>query len=411
MKRFTRAACFALLAAPATAGANGFLLNDHGASTTGRANAVTATIDNGAAIVYNPAGLAARDGFNVYAGASLVVPDSSFTDSRTGATTDNEAGLAVTPTAFVHQRFDFLAVGLGFHSPFGSTVQWPSSSPGRDELRKQSLHTYFITAAAAVNLDRWAKGLKFGIGVDLVPATVELHRDVLFGNQVGTAHLGGNALGVGARAGLQYQAGRKLSFGVAYRSPVKLDFEGDGDFDIGPPYRSELPPDGQISTSVTLPQSVLAGVAYRPSRRIELEVDLQWTGWSSFDELDIRMPDGSSMISDRGYEDTFTVRAGAEVLVSGCLALRGGYAYDPTPIPREKLTVNLPDINRHVVSAGGTYRMSRRTWVDLGLLWVLPGERSTSDTLYQPALKGIYEVQAVVAALSYGASFGGKGRK
>ena len=396
-----------------SAHANGFILNDHGANTTGRVNAVAATIDNGAAIVYNPAGLATRRGVNVYVGASFILPDSSFTYDRTGETTDNEVSLAVTPTVFAHGSVtDFLSVGIGFHTPFGSTIRWPATSPGRDEIREQTLRTFFVTPAAALNLDRWVKGLRIGAGIDLVPSSVELKRDILFGSDVATAQLGGTAFGIGGRAGVMYDPPglKQLSLGVAYRSQVKLNFTGSGDFDAPMPYRSQLPPDGDIETDVTLPQSVLAGVAFRPIPSFEIELDLQWMGWSSFDELVVELPgDADPLISDRGYEDTFTFRVGVEYDMRWLnLEARAGYAYDPTPIPRDKLTMNLPDIDRHVVSLGGSYHLPQGRWIDVGVLWVLPGDRSTSDKPNEPLLKGSYDVSALVAAISFGASFGNK---
>ena len=90
------------------------------------------------------------------------------------------------------------------------------------------------------------------------------------------------------------------------------------------------------------------------------------------------------------------------------LDLRLGYAYDPTPIPRKTLDVTLPDINRHVVTGGLSYKLPQNAHVDFGLLYVLPGERKTAtENAYEPPLKGTYSVQALVASLSFGVEFGG----
>ncbi|HEU4727843.1 MAG TPA: hypothetical protein VFT22_08150 [Kofleriaceae bacterium] len=50
-----------------------------------------------------------------------------------------------------------------------------------------------------------------------------------------------------------------------WRSEVREDFAGKVDFDVAAPYRSQLPPDGDMSVSITLPQSVSIGAAYRPT--------------------------------------------------------------------------------------------------------------------------------------------------
>ncbi len=407
---------FVMLVVPVRGHANGFILNDHGAKATGRANAVTATVENGSAIVYNPAGIAASEGFNIYVGASVILPRSSFTAEQTGQTTDSDTSVGVTPQLFAHGKItDWLALGFGAHAPFGSKLSWPESSPGRDESRLTNLRALFLTPVVGLDLSRFVPGLTLGGGIDLVPASVELGRDVLFGDQIGTVRLGGNGFGVGGRIGAMYQprALPMLSLGVTYRSRVKLNFDGAADFDAPGVLRDQLPPDGDSSASATLPDSVLLGVAVRPLPRLEVELNLQWMGWSAFDQIDVTLPNGPAPPLVRGYENTMTYRAGVEYELASQFDVRAGYAFDPTPIPREHLTVSLPDIDRHVVSGGLSYNFGDGNAynLDLGLLYVLPGSRRTAEELHTPELKGEFDVQALVTALSFGARFGGTPRE
>ena len=71
---------------------------------------------------------------------------------------------------------------------------------------------------------------------------MRLTRDILFGNDVGSVALGASAFGVGGRGGLHRpQQLDKWSFGLTYRSPVKLNFNyGDVDFDAPPVYRASF---------------------------------------------------------------------------------------------------------------------------------------------------------------------------
>ena len=393
----------ALAATASAAHAGGFILNDHGARATGRADAVTATVTDGSAIFYNPGGVGAADGTHFYVGGSYIIPDASFTPEG-GGTTDTDSPNAITPNAYFHAATnDMIRVGLGFNTPFGSTVSWPSTSPGRELSRESKLRTFFITPVVGVKLDRWIPGLSVGGGIDFVPATVELRRDIIFGDSVGEAALGGNGFGAGGRLGFQYRPKPVpgLAIGAAWRSKVAIDFDGTGDFDIADEFRPALPPDGDISTRLTLPQSVLAGIAYAVGD-FEVEFNLQWVDWSELDVIEITLPDDSVAVDVRQYEDAFTPRLGVEYgLRQLGLDVRAGYAYDPTPIPDETLSVSLPDIDRHVVSAGASYKLPRG-WVDAGFLWVLPGDNETADEPGMPLLKGSFEVQAIVLALSYG---------
>ena len=100
-------------------------------------------------------------------------------------------------------------------------------------VREADLETFFISPTVALNLSRGVPGLSFGAGLDLAPASVRLERDILFGTEVASVALSGDAFGVGARVGLLYRppALPEVVIGVSYRSPVTLDFSGKVDFD------------------------------------------------------------------------------------------------------------------------------------------------------------------------------------
>ncbi|MCX5747495.1 MAG: outer membrane protein transport protein [Proteobacteria bacterium] len=393
------------------ASANGFVINEHDAAATGRGNAVTATDDSPSSIVYNPGGIAVGAGTNVEVSGTMVDASGSYTDPA-GVKTDTTSSPAVLPAVFVTSRVtDMISVGVGFHLPFGLAIKWPASSPQNEVIKEQSLRTYFITPVVGVNLSKFVPGLSFGGGVDIVPATVELKRAVVFGDVVGEAHLGGSGVGVGGRVGVQFKPAfaKGLSLGAMWRSKVKIDFDGTGDFDIDPSVRGQLPPDGDIATSVTLPQSVAGGVAYRPVPELALELDAVWMGWSSFKELKIMLPGGSESVAVENYKNTVSLRVGAEYgLKAVPLSIRAGYVYDPTPIPATTVSAQLPDVDRHVVTAGGTYALTPSYGVSAAVLAVLPVERDTAPDLYMPIHKGTYGVSALVLSATFNGRFGAK---
>lgn len=395
---------FIVACAGGVASANGFYLNEHDAKVTGRGGTATATDTDPSSIVYNVGGLAVGEGTAISIGASLIAASASY-NAPDNTSTDTNQSPAVLPQAMVSHRInDMFAVGVAFHLPFGLAVSWPDSSPQADIVTKQNLRTYFITPAVGVNLDKQVPGLSIGAGLDLVPATVQLEQNLYFGSEQGSAVLGGTAFGIGGRVGVMYKPEalqNKLSVGVSWRSQVNLDFEGTGDFDMAQPYRGQLPPDGDISTTLHIPQSVAAGVAYRPMEQLEVEFNAVWIDWSKFDTIDITLPDGSHNVQPQDYKDTVTLRLGGEYqLPAQKLSFRAGYAYDPTPVPDTTISARLPDINRHVVSAGATYKVNKSIDATLAALWVLPGsnEASTKD-MYAPIYKGTYDVTAFVASL------------
>jgi long-chain fatty acid transport protein len=205
----------------------------------------------------------------------------------------------------------------------------------------------------------------------------------------------------------------ELSFGAMWRSSVKLDYTGTGNFDAPAPYRSSLPPDGPISSTIKLPQQWTVGAAYRPLDELEIEADVVWTDWSVFKNLDINVPANAAsgtqtLATPENYTNTISVRAGIEYWLPDLgLGLRGGYIYDPSPVPAASLTPQLPDDDRHEVTLGATKALGNLD-VSVGLLWLIPRTRATATGSAEdlPEYKGTYDISAFVGSLTVGGHFG-----
>jgi long-chain fatty acid transport protein len=396
----------AVALAPRPARASGFHIDEQDARATGRAGAVTASTNNPSAIYYNPAGIADLSGVQITVGSALVRPDASFTSAEDGSVTNVNTENILLPQAFVTWRAsELVSLGVGFYAPYGLALEWPASSPGRTNIRKADLRTFFISPIFGLNLSRWAPGLSVGGGFDLVPAGVRLDRDILFGTDVATVAFDGSAFGIGGRIGLEYHPPTlaALGFGLSYRSPVALEFSGTADFDAPLVYRGSLPPDGDIETSVTLPQMVTAGVVFSPVPEFELELDVSWRGWSSYDELAVELPDGSVTREAKDWNDSFTLRLGGEYTFDERWSVRAGGVWDQAPVPSNRLDFQVPDANRIDVSVGVGARVTDRLSIDLGGMYVLPAKRSTSMAEpLEPATKGRFEIDVWLLVLSVG---------
>lgn len=404
--RSSRVLGLGLLLAPASARASGFHVDEQDARATGRAGAVTASTNNPSAIYYNSAGIADLEGLHVELGGSLVRPSGEFRSAVDGVTTEADTQTFVLPQLFASWRAtDLLAIGVGAYAPFGLALKWPASSPGRTNVRQADLQTFFITPTVALNLSRGVPGLSFGAGLDLVPASVHLERDILFGTDTGSVALSGDAFGVGARVGLMYRppALPEVAIGLSYRSPVVLDFSGQVDFDAGQPYRSALPPDGDTETSVTLPQMVSVGFQFSPLPELQLELDGNWRGWSSYDRLDIELPDGSVDTQAKDWNDSLTLRLGGEYTIQERWSVRAGAIWDEAPVPAERLDFQVPDADRVDFSLGFGARITEQLRVDLAALYVLPQKRSTATAEpLEPPTKGRFAIDVWVIGLSVG---------
>jgi long-chain fatty acid transport protein len=407
-----------LAAGPQLARANAFNVNEADAKATGRGNATTASDTGPSSIFYNVGGLAVEDGTNVLVGGTVILARADFTDSLTGektSTNNNPAGL---PQLYITSRiYDVFSAGVGLSTPFGLSLRWPTTSPLGVINTWENLKTLFITPAIGANLDQWVPGLSVGGGLDVVWSTVQFKRNLLFGDATGQANLGATTTGVGGRVGAMYRPAAlpELAVGAMWRSMVGLSFNGTGDFNISDPtFRPALPLDGPVSTTITLPQSVNFGASYHVIPDLEIEADGVWMNWSTLQSLDIHATGVGNVplliTSPRNYNDTWGARVGVEyALTEYNAAVRAGYMYDPTPIPRTTLGPDLPDVNRNIITVGGSMQFGDYG-VSVGFLGVLPSSRNTAsmaDTQLTQEFHGKFDVEAFVMSASVTGRFGG----
>lgn len=407
------------LAGASAASANSFNVNEHDARVTGRGGAAAASDDDASCIVFNPGGLAIPKGTQLLIGGSLYVAEGAYENDTTPRVSTDSPAIPV-PNMYIASRVhDMVAVGVGIHFPFGLAVSYPDNHPQSTVTQDSDLKTMFISPTVGLNLAKQVPGLSLGVGLDIVPSSVELKRSLVFGDARGTVDLAATAVGVGFRAGVMYHppAVKGLKLGAMYRHQVGLDFTGQADFDIAQPYRSQLPPDGDASTTITLPAQLSGGLAYGTDD-IEFEFNAVWIRWSQTftkDEergpdatsLSLTLPGGATSNAPQDYKNTVTYRIGVDYKLPRYDAhLRGGFIYDPTPIPETTQTAQLPDVNRYVLTAGGGLRVSPKVTLDASLLWVLPGSRDSSSDPAIPIFHGTYSVQAVVVSVGLTGHFG-----
>ncbi len=369
----TFAAAFSLLAASVFAAApcraNGFLIYDLSGEAIGRASAVSADIREPSAVWFNPAQLAFMDGSGVSAGAVLVTARSHFEEAKSGQQTSSERGNFVLPALFAHSRLsERVALGLGVYSAFGIGVAWPNDWSGRESVISASLKSLSFNPNVAVQLDRqWS----LAVGADAVRSTVDFKNGLpeLVGGEV---RLVGGAWGLGFNAAVLYRPlPERLHLALTYRSRVKLNFAGRGDFrPVNPDFARTLA-DQKGSAAITLPDIITAGVMLRPHPRLTLGLDVNAVLWSTYERIDIDFENAPDRSLGPDGRNTFMARAGLDFHTPAAgLHVRGGFIFDRGAIPASGLGPSLPESDRIDVTMGLGYE--RGMWkADLGYMMVL----------------------------------------
>ncbi|HEX4954837.1 MAG TPA: outer membrane protein transport protein [Thermoanaerobaculia bacterium] len=414
------AIAFTMAATPAMAA--GFGIFEQGSKAMGMAGAFTAQADDGSALFHNVGGLAFQRERSIQVGTTLIsLGDSQFEglNPTPGASvTGEQASNLVTPSHIYYvqpigQRMTF---GFSFNNPFGLVTEWdnPDDWAGRFLSTRAELTTYDLAPTLAYQVTP-----TFGIGLSAVGrlAKVELDRRAARINpflqrasEIAEVHLESDLNeGYGFNLGVLHKYNSSFSWGLSYRSKIKVDFEGDGrltqvatgfpQFDgavaAALPFGRDLP----IETSVEFPDMASFGVAIALSPSMLLEVDANWTGWSSFDEVAIVFTENPTLSSTlpENWEDAYNYRIGFRWDLSSTGQLRLGYVYDETPQPEETVSPLLPDANRNGVTIGYGHKGNRFSF-DGAIMYLQFDERTTRTNIDR--FYGTYESNAWLLGLT-----------
>ena len=117
--------------------------------------------------------------------------------------------------------------------------------------------------------------------------------------------------------------------------------------------------DGTITTDIKLPPRLTVGIATTTIKNWIFTFDVAWTGWSTIDELVVDFEKDLPADKDPTslqWDDVFSYHFGMEYQLLKSLSLRGGYYFDPSPMPGDTYTPLIPGGNRHGLSVGTGYK-------------------------------------------------------
>ena len=380
--------------------ASGFRVPEQGAAMLGVANAWVATADKPSAISINPAGITQLPGPSLEVGLVMIMPGFEY-ESPMGDTTDAVDNTFFLPNLYGTYKLDQWAFGLGVSVPFGLASEWEEDSFARYVSTLTELQLVNINPVVAYEFNEM---FSVAVGADYYYSMITIDRMLPWGGITygmtgdmsalaipdGKFGLEGDGGGWGWNAGLLAKLNESWSIGFSYRSEVTVKYE-DGDVDLGDIGGVGVPIFGGTefstkgSSEITFPAVMQFGVAGRVIPALLIEVDVEWTGWSSYDELALDFEDEVPPIledtaSPKDWEDTWTFRVGATYSLNETWDLRVGYLYDKSPIPDETYDTMLPDADkRHGITLGVGW--SNAKWfVDAGYMALFGTEREITDS-------------------------------
>lgn len=406
------AALVATLAVAGTARAGGFYISDVGTRGLARAGAFVAAPDSLLAVHYNPAALSLLSGVHVEIDLTAVALDFTFErhcpcvdptradaamlDAALEASFTNHPAHTNTPLGI-----PYIAVGYGF--PFydftvAFAVWGPNSgnyefghlpdpsSRAFNDAAKNAPQRY--TALSVDTLEaNWAlgfglqpiEGLRIGGAVMIysngndqelhlwlnsatfattpedpnfdVPITLRFSRDIAINWELGAS----------------YSPISGLTVGGSFRG--KRSIRADGTLDINLPMFLQslgMVTGNQIEIELNTPPLTRLGVQYELEHVFKAELAFVYEYWKVYDRIVVRPKDIvvtiqsqeqklGTILQPRGWENTFSLRAGGEVNVfQPWLGLRAGVFFEPAAIPADRLDPSRLDLDKTGFALGAS---------------------------------------------------------
>lgn len=368
--------------------AAGFALIEQNASGLGNAYAgPAASAQDASTIFFNPAGMTLLPDRQLVLAGHLIKPQAKFSGTVSpaiGGGNGGDAGdLAFVPNAYFAFRLTpDVHLGIGMNAPFGLKTEYDSTWKGRTEAIKSELKTVNLNPSIAWKASE-SLSLGAGLSIQYAEATLSSATGAAIPPAVGTVK--GDDYGWGFNLGALWQLSDATRVGFAYRSEV--DYTLEGSFKV-----NGVTAVNPIHAGLTLPDSASLSLFHKFDTRWDLLADITWTGWSDFDALRIVNASGGPVSTTiENWDDTYRYSLGANYHLNDRITLRGGVAYDQTPVSDAYRTARIPDGDRTWIAFGGQYRVSDRSTLDFGYAHLFIRDTRINKTESGVTLSGTYE--------------------
>lgn len=372
-------------AATSTALAAGFQLTEQSSLGAGRAYAGAGIVgDDLSAVHYNPAGMTLLEGTRFQAGGVWIGLNADYSSDISGESENGRLKGQMIPAGYVtHQVNDQVWLGFAMTVPFGMGTEYSKDWEGADRGTNAKIYTFDMNPSIAWKVSDF---LSIGGGISVQYAKAELgmglHHDLL--GKIGHGKVEADSWDWGFNLGVMISPTDKLRFGLAYRSSIEHEAEGDTKLsNITNTMLNQLL-EGQnlaMTTTIETPDTVMLTGTWEATDQLRLSGLIRWANWSKFKELNIKndLPfvvesklgpmagQFKNLSIENDWQDTWLFSVGADYKINSAFTVRGGIAYETSPIDRQETRMAvIPDTDRVWLSLGASWYPTQDLQFDIG---------------------------------------------
>lgn len=375
-----------------------------GGGALGRSGGRVAYIADTTAVLHNPANLVGLERPQMVMAPTLLHYSTDFTSDLAGRA-ETRSPLKFLPNGFMAAPGpgDWV-LGAGVWVPFGASSLWKETGafgPG-SPLRTAVPHSAELKTIQVNPVASRRIGDKVAIAVGFSAMWTELSFRQFYVSPLVTQETEVVAVGDGwswgANAAISWDVTDRDRVAATVRSGTSPDLSGAVTVGSLNAVATSLgaTPRSAFSTVVDFPAVVTLAYGHRFEDALTVEAQLEWVGFSVFDELALDLgdnavliPPGAGVLPQR-WNDNITAGVGMHWQWSDELDLSLSYQFFESPIPDGTLSTTIPDADQNVVSCGvGWERGSAR--LSVGYAWVRYDERDVVNETGNPLLSGVFQ--------------------
>jgi long-chain fatty acid transport protein len=430
-----------LLAGAVSLHAEGYQVNTFSAKQTGMGHTGVAQKLGAESMIFNPAGLGYMESQVDLSGSFTAIFPTAHATLSDGSryTTSNDPSTPIGIGA-AFSIYPNLKAGISFYTPYGSGIDWTDNWAGSVLNQSVKLATYTLQPTISWRVN---KKLSVGAGLMLTWGTVDLNKGLVSANSLNTVlaasgmdyrfngvtpasvNLNGKAnVAVGFNVGAMYDILDNLTVGASFRSKMGMKVEaGDATVSYANEValgllqsRLDLLNEANFSAEMPCPYVLTMGVTYKPISKLTLAFDAQFTGWSTYKDLDINFL--SEQLSaynqhlEKNYRNSWTYHVGAQYAVTNRFDVRAGVMIDTTPVNKEYYNPETPGMTKIEPSVGLSFRPLKGFSIDVACLYVAGTGMDGASCKYKDLLLGQevdftadYSLHAVIPTIGLSYSF------
>lgn len=397
------------LSASALSYGAGFALYEYSARGTAMGGATMANTAEAASLAINPALITELEGTQIQAGVTVVTAEAKTTVLNQSRTLKNDVWYL--PNFFITKKWsDQVSLGLGGFSRYGLGGEYNNPVEtwlGSNLAYKVKLETFSFTPTIAVKANDEIS-IAMGLEAMIIGFSQSSYFNLAGASNSGNFEISGSGVSWGGNFSFIYrpQWAEKWALGAMYRSKVKQNLNGRIDAN-GKNFPAVNIHDANAEGSIALPDSLSAGISFRPTEQWTLEAGIVGTFWSAYDQILIQYKDSETspvIRNQKKYKDVYRLNFGTEYQLNPNWAVRAGYVFDKSPINRHEMDTLVPVDDRHIASVGLGYKT--HTWsVDLAYAHIFSKDLTGHSKQLQNLPMKYTDGQSDIFALTFGYKF------